>query len=112
MLIAIAVMLLLLAVLGGIVVHPLLFLIAIMAVLLLVSGRRGHGRRDSVYRSASRRGPRPARHRWAGLILAAHRGDERMVAQLLRGRPSCRGLAKCRRTFELTATCGLFDWRD
>jgi len=48
-LIAIAVMLLLLAVLGGIVVHPLLFLIAIMAVLLLVSGRRGHGRRDSVY---------------------------------------------------------------
>lgn len=41
MLIALAVILLALAVVGGIVVHPLLFLIAILAALALFSGRRG-----------------------------------------------------------------------
>ena len=41
MLIALAVILLILAVIGGIAVHPLLFLIAILAVLALVAGR-GH----------------------------------------------------------------------
>ncbi len=41
MLFALAVILLILAVAGGIAVHPLLFLLAIVAVLVLVSGRRG-----------------------------------------------------------------------
>jgi hypothetical protein len=41
MLITIAVILLILAVIGGIAVHPLLFLIALLAVLVLVSGRVG-----------------------------------------------------------------------
>jgi hypothetical protein len=41
MLVALAVVLLLLAVVGGIAVHPLLFLIAILAVLVFVGGRRG-----------------------------------------------------------------------
>ncbi len=41
MLITLALILLLLAVVGGIAVHPLLFLIAILAVLVLVSDRRG-----------------------------------------------------------------------
>lgn len=41
MLLVIAVILLLLAVAGGIAVHPLLFLIAILAVLAFVGGRRG-----------------------------------------------------------------------
>lgn len=41
MLLALAVILLILAVVGGIAIHPLLFLLAIVAVLLLVSGRRG-----------------------------------------------------------------------
>jgi hypothetical protein len=39
MLLALAVLLLLLAVLGGIAVHPLLFLIAVIAVLMFMSGR-------------------------------------------------------------------------
>jgi hypothetical protein len=38
---AIALILLIIAVLGGIVVHPLLFLIAILAVVALLSGRGG-----------------------------------------------------------------------
>jgi len=41
MLFVLAVILLLLAVAGGIAVHPLLFLIAILAVLAFVGGRRG-----------------------------------------------------------------------
>ncbi len=41
MLFALAVILLILAVVGGIAVHPLLFLLAIVAVLVLVGGRRG-----------------------------------------------------------------------
>lgn len=41
MLIALALVLLLFAVVGGIAVHPLLFLIAVVAVLVLLSGRRG-----------------------------------------------------------------------
>ncbi len=41
MLFAIALILLVIAVLGGIVVHPLLFLIAILAIVALVSGRGG-----------------------------------------------------------------------
>jgi hypothetical protein len=41
MLLAIAVILLLLAVVGGIAVHPLLFLIAILAVLAFIGARRG-----------------------------------------------------------------------
>jgi hypothetical protein len=41
MLFTLAVILLILAVVGGIAVHPLLFLIAILAVLALLGGRRG-----------------------------------------------------------------------
>jgi hypothetical protein len=41
MLITIAVILLILAVIGGIAVHPLLFLIALLAVVVLVGGRVG-----------------------------------------------------------------------
>lgn len=51
MLIAIAVILLILAVVGGIAVHPLLFLIAILALVALFSGRRG------TLRTPHRRGP-------------------------------------------------------
>ena len=40
MLVALAVILLVLALVGGIAVHPLLFLIAVLAVLALVGGRR------------------------------------------------------------------------
>jgi hypothetical protein len=40
MLFALAVILLVLAVVGGIAVHPLLFLIAILALLVFFSGRR------------------------------------------------------------------------
>jgi hypothetical protein len=40
MLLALAVILLVLAVVGGIAIHPLLFLILILAVLALVAGRR------------------------------------------------------------------------
>ncbi|HWF52616.1 MAG TPA: hypothetical protein VG294_18380 [Solirubrobacteraceae bacterium] len=41
MLFALAVILLILAVVGGIAIHPLLFLLLILAVLALMSGRRG-----------------------------------------------------------------------
>ena len=41
MLFVLAVILLILAVVGGIAIHPLLFLIAILAVLALFGGRRG-----------------------------------------------------------------------
>jgi hypothetical protein len=41
MLLTLAVILLILAVVGGVAIHPLLFLIAILAVLAFVSGRRG-----------------------------------------------------------------------
>lgn len=44
-LIALVVLLLVLAVVGGIAVHPLLFLLAVLAVLALFSGRFGAGRR-------------------------------------------------------------------
>jgi len=40
-LIALAVILLILAVVGGVALHPLLFALAILAVLALLSGRRG-----------------------------------------------------------------------
>lgn len=51
MLIPIAVLLLVLAVVGGIAVHPLLFLVALLAVVALFSARRGPrpGRRGTVY---------------------------------------------------------------
>ena len=39
MLLALAVILLIIAVVGGIAIHPLLFLIAILAVVALVAGR-------------------------------------------------------------------------
>lgn len=39
MLIALAVLLLVLAVAGGIAIHPLLFLLALLAVVVLVGGR-------------------------------------------------------------------------
>jgi hypothetical protein len=39
MLLAIAAVLLILAVVGGVAIHPLLFLIAILAVVALVAGR-------------------------------------------------------------------------
>ena len=41
MLLFLAVILIIIAIAGGIVVHPLLFLIALLAVLALVGGRRG-----------------------------------------------------------------------
>jgi hypothetical protein len=41
MLFALAVVLLILAVVGGIAIHPLLFLVAILALLAFASGRRG-----------------------------------------------------------------------
>jgi hypothetical protein len=41
MLLALAVILLVLAVIGGIAVHPLLFLIAVLALVVFLSGRRG-----------------------------------------------------------------------
>ena len=41
MLLALAVILLILAVIGGLVVHPLLFLIAILALLAFFVSRRG-----------------------------------------------------------------------
>ena len=41
MLLAIAIILLILAVVGGLTVHPLLFLIAALAVLALFGSRRG-----------------------------------------------------------------------
>ena len=41
MLLALAVLLLILAVIGGIAVHPLLFLIAVLAIIAFFSGRRG-----------------------------------------------------------------------
>jgi hypothetical protein len=40
MLLALAVLLLVLAIVGGIAIHPLLFLIAIVALLVFISGRR------------------------------------------------------------------------
>jgi hypothetical protein len=40
MLLALAVLLLILAVIGGVAIHPLLFLIAILAVVALFAGRR------------------------------------------------------------------------
>jgi hypothetical protein len=40
MFITLAVILLIIAIVGGIVVHPLLFLIALLAVLALTGGRR------------------------------------------------------------------------
>jgi len=40
MLFALAVLLLVLAVVGGIAVHPLLFLVAVLAVLVFAGGRR------------------------------------------------------------------------
>jgi hypothetical protein len=47
-LIALAIVLLVLAVLGGIAVHPLLFALAIIALLLLFSGRFGVAHRGTV----------------------------------------------------------------
>jgi hypothetical protein len=41
MLLALAIILLVLAVIGGIAVHPLLFLIAVLALVVFLSGRRG-----------------------------------------------------------------------
>lgn len=45
MIVALAVLLLVLAVVGGIAIHPLLFLIALLALLVFVGG----GRRGTVY---------------------------------------------------------------
>jgi len=49
MLIVLAI-LLVLAIVGGIALHPLLFILAVLAVLMLVSGRRGtrHPRRTAL----------------------------------------------------------------
>ena len=44
MLLTLAVILLILAVAGGLAIHPLLFLIAILALLAFVGGRRGVSR--------------------------------------------------------------------
>jgi hypothetical protein len=41
MLLALAVILLILAVVGGLAIHPLLFLVAILAILAFFGGRRG-----------------------------------------------------------------------
>ncbi len=43
MLLTVALILLVLAVLGGLLVHPLIFLLALVAVVVLVSDRRGLG---------------------------------------------------------------------
>lgn len=43
MLLTIALILLVLAVLGGLLVHPLIFLLALVAVVVLVGNRRGLG---------------------------------------------------------------------
>jgi hypothetical protein len=40
MLLALAVILLIIAVAGGIAIHPLLFLIAVVAIVVLLAGRR------------------------------------------------------------------------
>ena len=48
MLIALAVLLLVLAVIGGIAVHPLLFALAILAAIMLFSGRRAPSRRGPI----------------------------------------------------------------
>ena len=50
MLIVLAAVLLVLAIVGGIALHPLLFILAVLAVLMLVSGRRGtrHPRRTAL----------------------------------------------------------------
>ncbi|MGI8429808.1 MAG: hypothetical protein ACR2OB_10990 [Solirubrobacteraceae bacterium] len=50
MLFALAVILLILAVAGGVAIHPLLFLIAILAILAFFGGRGGvlHGRRGVI----------------------------------------------------------------
>lgn len=45
MIVALAVLLLVLAIVGGIAIHPLLFLIALLALLVFVGG----GRRGTVY---------------------------------------------------------------
>lgn len=44
MLLAVALILLVLAIAGGVIVHPLLFLLAILALIAFFSGRRGYGR--------------------------------------------------------------------
>ena len=44
MLLTLAVILLILAVAGGLAIHPLLFLIAILALLVFLGGRRGVSR--------------------------------------------------------------------
>lgn len=41
MLLALAAILLIIALVGGIAIHPLLFLIAVLAILALFAGRRG-----------------------------------------------------------------------
>ena len=41
MLLLVAVVLLIIAIAGGVIVHPLLFALAIVALVLFVSGRRG-----------------------------------------------------------------------
>ena len=48
MLIALAVLLIVLAFVGGIAVHPLLFALAILAALMLFSGRRAPRRRGPI----------------------------------------------------------------
>ncbi len=42
MLLVLAVILLIIAIAGGVIVHPLLFALAIVALVLFFSGRRGH----------------------------------------------------------------------
>jgi hypothetical protein len=42
MLLILAIVLLCIAIAGGVIVHPLLFLIAILALVAFFSGRRGH----------------------------------------------------------------------
>ena len=49
MLVAIAVLLLVLAIVGGIALHPLLFALAILALLVALSGRRGARHRGPIY---------------------------------------------------------------
>ena len=84
MLLTIALILLVLAVLGGLLVHPLIFLLALVAVVVLVSNRRGLGtgqpaRRDSLTRGGSRTpGRLPGRATLAG---SGHRGREAVMAQ-------------------------------
>jgi hypothetical protein len=78
MLLVFAVLLLIVAVAGGVIVHPLLFALALIAIALFFSGRRGALREGRQTRGPGARatgdgGDVPGRHAAAQLIAAARR---------------------------------------